>query len=257
MAAPLRMDQAEAAAREVALELFGTEADDVLALLMRVAASGLDLHDPIAQEAIRRIVGQYEPGGAYHEAWLDRYTELIGQTFAVAGRDVAATTGLAFNLRNPLADAAVERRAARLADLVGQGTADRISEAVTDALRDGGSMRDLAQHIRDDVFDGDTTDARAERIARTEMVGALNEGEWVSAKNSGVIAEKEWMTQGDERVRDSHAELDGVRIPLDEPFANGLMYPGDQTGDPSEIINCRCTLLMHSQLSDEGDGEDA
>ena len=49
---------------------------------------------------------------------------------------------------------------------------------------------------------------------------------------------------GDERLRDSHylCEAQGA-IPVDQPFQNGLRYPGDPDGDASEVVNCRCRLV--------------
>lgn len=48
---------------------------------------------------------------------------------------------------------------------------------------------------------------------------------------------------GDERVRDSHAEMEGQKVPIDEPFilpgGAKAMYPGE-SGVAAEDINCRC-----------------
>ena len=38
-------------------------------------------------------------------------------------------------------------------------------------------------------------------------------------------------------------EQNGVTVPIDQPFPNGLMYPGDPSGSPGEIINCRCDMI--------------
>lgn len=53
-----------------------------------------------------------------------------------------------------------------------------------------------------------------------------------------------WATMDDERVRDSHrlCEAQGP-VELGKPFQNGLRYPGDPSGPPEEIINCRCWLI--------------
>ena len=58
---------------------------------------------------------------------------------------------------------------------------------------------------------------------------------------------KTWETVGDNRVRDSHAEVEGLTIPIDEPFmlAGGLMMrPHDASLGCSEdeLIMCRCSL---------------
>jgi hypothetical protein len=32
-------------------------------------------------------------------------------------------------------------------------------------------------------------------------------------------------------------------VEIGQPFANGLRWPHDPGGDPSEVINCRCITL--------------
>jgi len=34
--------------------------------------------------------------------------------------------------------------------------------------------------------------------------------------------------------------MDGETRPFNEPYSNGLMYPGDPGGSAEEVINCRC-----------------
>jgi len=45
----------------------------------------------------------------------------------------------------------------------------------------------------------------------------------------------EYSTVGDDRVRPSHAALDGVRLPKDDPFW--------KTNMPPNGYNCRCTVI--------------
>lgn len=92
-----------------------------------------------------------------------------------------------------------------------------------------------------------TIDQRAMTIARTELGTAMNHGHDVGARRAseeyGLELEKGWASAGDDRVRASHAELHGVFVSMDEPFANGLMYPGDPSGPAEEVVNCRCVLV--------------
>lgn len=62
------------------------------------------------------------------------------------------------------------------------------------------------------------------------------------ADDEGFTVMKYWIATLDNRTRDSHVELDGVRIPLDAEFKEGLSRPLDPNGDPAEICNCRCDL---------------
>ena len=84
------------------------------------------------------------------------------------------------------------------------------------------------------------------RNARTMTTEAENGGRLASmeeAEQLGLEYEKTWMATHDERTRESHARIDGETVPLDEPFSNGLQYPGDPSGAPEEVYNCRCSLV--------------
>jgi hypothetical protein len=57
---------------------------------------------------------------------------------------------------------------------------------------------------------------------------------------------KTWVTRHDERVRSSHALLDGHTIPIHEKFHVGpstMLYPGDRDAAVGETINCRCRII--------------
>lgn len=57
---------------------------------------------------------------------------------------------------------------------------------------------------------------------------------------------KTWVATLDSHTREDHADADGQEVALDEPFNVGgedLEYPGDESGDISNTINCRCSVL--------------
>lgn len=83
------------------------------------------------------------------------------------------------------------------------------------------------------------------RNARTMVTSAENKGRQDSyerATADGIILAKEWIATNDSRTRHSHAALDGATVDQDKKFDNGLMYPGDPSGRPEELWNCRCTV---------------
>ena len=80
----------------------------------------------------------------------------------------------------------------------------------------------------------------AVRKARTAINGAENAGRMDAMLARG--GSKRWVAVMDERTRVSHASINGEVVPVDEPFSNGLMYPGDPSGPPEEVYNCRCTM---------------
>lgn len=83
------------------------------------------------------------------------------------------------------------------------------------------------------------------------LLGALNEsnaiaeyGELADAIDSGATM-KTWHTFKDNKVRPTHKEMEGKRIPIDEFFIVGgeqLLYPRDEVNceNLAEISNCRC-----------------
>jgi HK97 family phage portal protein len=185
--------------------------------------------------------------GQYHIEWLKRYEKLIEDTINVAGKDLGAEIGFDFHLSNPKVQVAVLNRTNKLTKEVTDTTYEKIRDVVSEGLSKGEGSAQIAKRIREDVFGGEITKARATTIARTETIGALSEGEFIAAEESGFIQSKEWLTQGDSRVRHSHEEIDGQKQPLHAAFSNGLQYPGDQKGEAEEVINCRCSLLYHDQ----------
>ena len=50
---------------------------------------------------------------------------------------------------------------------------------------------------------------------------------------------KRWVT-GD-NPRPSHAMMNGEEVPIDEPFSNGMDWPGDDSADPDETCGCNCS----------------
>lgn len=101
---------------------------------------------------------------------------------------------------------------------------------------------------------------KARRIARTEVVGAYNagahEGAVFLADADGLEMAKRWISTLDTRVRPSHLAANGQLVRIGDPFIVGdaeLQFPGDPTGPPHEVIQCRCVAIYHEsdELSDD------
>lgn len=119
-------------------------------------------------------------------------------------------------------------------------------EVFAEGLDAGETMKELAART-DQVFDF-AEKVRAERIARTETVGASNYGTVQAYQESGISLMKEWLTARDGHERDSHKKpLDTQQRELSEAFqtnaGNYLQYPGDGDAPVEEIVNCRCTVI--------------
>lgn len=87
---------------------------------------------------------------------------------------------------------------------------------------------------------------RAETWARTSTLMASRAAQhatWLqAAEDLGLRGRmmKTWVTTLDGRERPTHHALHGNTVPLDQPFANGDMIPGDGTGIEGVEYNCRC-----------------
>jgi hypothetical protein len=69
-------------------------------------------------------------------------------------------------------------------------------------------------------------------------------------------ATKTWNNTGDDRVRETHQDVEDV--PINELFdvGGGMVGPGDPAGDDSETINCRC-WVTYDGVVPEGSGYEA
>lgn len=87
---------------------------------------------------------------------------------------------------------------------------------------------------------------RAINIARNEANTLLNYSDYLDAKDRG-CTRKVWLTMLDDKVRETHDEVEGQSVGIDEFFQVGnseLRFPQDwmMAPDPKEVINCRCAV---------------
>lgn len=119
----------------------------------------------------------------------------------------------------------------------------QITASVTSSILQGKSIKAMADDLQRRI--PEMSRASAVRSARTAMTGAQNAGKLAAGKKAeemGIVSGKEWIAVVDGRTRHSHRRLDGEVVGMDEKFSNGLRFPGDPQGKPSEVYNCRCRL---------------
>lgn len=119
----------------------------------------------------------------------------------------------------------------------------KMTSAIAQGVLQGEAIPKIASRLRNVT---DMSYRASIRNARTMLTSSENLGRQASferAQDMGIEMEKQWLATLDDRTRDSHALMDGERVPLDENFSNGLEYPADPSGEPEEIYNCRCTLV--------------
>lgn len=118
-----------------------------------------------------------------------------------------------------------------------------LQSAITQGILQGESIPKIAKRMQRVT---NMERSAAIRNARTAMTGAQNGGRLDSMKRAqerGIEVKKGWLATLDARTRDSHAVMDGEEVEMDEAFSNGLMFPGDANGAPSEVYNCRCRMV--------------
>lgn len=141
----------------------------------------------------------------------------------------------------------------------------KISNAVTQSIIQGDSLPEMTARIARET--AHENDAAMARYAATAMTSAQNAGRMDTmerAKGMGIKVRKKWIATLDARTRDSHAELDGQVVDIDEPFVTHnrdgslaeIMFPGDPQADGEQVWNCRCTLgYVYEEYPDEEDAE--
>ncbi len=138
-------------------------------------------------------------------------------------------------IENPIANISLESNKAAVRNA--------IQSAITQSIIKGEGINDAGKRVKRAL---EQNANNAFRIVRTETTRIMNQGELDSmahAKDVGLPIKKQWVSTLGPTTRSSHAALDGEIKDIDEPFSNGLMYPGDPSRPPEEIINCSCTMI--------------
>jgi uncharacterized protein with gpF-like domain len=107
-------------------------------------------------------------------------------------------------------------------------------------------------------------EARANVIARTEIVRAANVGHSVAAKSFPYEVNKKWSAAKDHRVRHSHVFINGHMVDENDYFevpvykgdkkigTEPMLYPGDANASAGNTINCRCRVLYEAKRDTAG-----
>jgi HK97 family phage portal protein len=133
---------------------------------------------------------------------------------------------------------------------------DAIIRLIEHDIEIGRTVRQIASDIADDFKE--VTIGRANTIARTEVLTASSLGQAAIMADALTVMPglmKTWINAADIRVRGNpqglykdaefdHWELQGETVEAEEPFSNGLQFPREPGGEPGNVINCRCTMLL-------------
>ena len=129
-----------------------------------------------------------------------------------------------------------------------------IASEVSRGISSGMTFNQIAQQLSFKMKGAYTNSggslAYAKRIARTEghrIQCQAGMDACYKAKDMGADVVKQWDSTLDAKTRASHVAVDQEVREIDEPFSNGLMFPGDPSGRAAEVINCRCALLERAR----------
>jgi hypothetical protein len=103
-----------------------------------------------------------------------------------------------------------------------------------------------------DYSGAENWDNRARVIANTETnrhynSSLLAHALLVEKQDGGGAYTKQWDTRMDGKERDAHKRANNQVRTLSQPYSvdqQPLMFPGDPTGSPENVINCRCSQLI-------------
>ena len=118
-----------------------------------------------------------------------------------------------------------------------------VANITTQALEENWTAREYSRTLKTALQQ--TVDkmsaGRAMTFSRTET-GSISSQSRNDAFKASDIREQEWLSAGDEMVRERH-QIDGEKIVIGGTFSNDLRFPLDPGGTAGNVINCRCVAL--------------
>ncbi|MEU3499258.1 phage portal protein [Streptomyces hundungensis] len=182
------------------------------------------------------------------DRWSDEAAETFAPILTKTAAVVAASTAHAFGHAQAPAAAHPTITTAVL------GAVTAAAEGLRTFLNGVVELLDQAQGVTDDPEDlaalvrtvfGDRANEIAAHVAECAATATVNGAAEATAAAIGPGIERTWVTRRDDRVRPAHARLDGVTLPVAQPYDVAgfpMRYPGDPIAPLAQTINCRCRL---------------
>lgn len=121
-----------------------------------------------------------------------------------------------------------------------------VKRQIESGIKSGASIAEIKRNITNNI--NSINASRAGTIARTEVLSASNKGSLIGAQASGIQLMKEWISSPGAREGEfDHGIADGETVNVNGMFhrtGEALEFPGDPSGSPGNIINCRCTHVF-------------
>lgn len=140
------------------------------------------------------------------------------------------------------------REATQLVSNLTETTTKTVRNTLSEGIVAGESNQQLQARVTQ-ALGPSTTNSRAQKTGASESNKSVNFGAldaW--GQTNGLVQRKTWVTAGDDDVRESHEDADGLTVGIDDLFQVGfslLEYPGDTShgAGTEEIANCRCSMF--------------
>lgn len=117
-------------------------------------------------------------------------------------------------------------------------TKSQVAAYVNDGISSGKSLEEISKTLKERA--SSIAESRARLIATNEVIAASGYASRQAALQSGVVKSKTWLSSRDENNREAHEAIDGQTVSLNDPYSNGLQFPGDPDGRASEVVECHC-----------------
>lgn len=226
-------------------ELLPNPEQEARVLLEDVTPAVLEVMREAGETALRRLGLEPEKAGAATwrvraDAWhLEHRRKVsVSSLFSLANRKVADYVDRLFTHLHK-ATAGLKEALRELVDRFRTGA--EAGEGVSELTARIAEMPELSP-------------LRAERIARTETISAVNTAQ-IEAFRAAGTARKSWLSVGDDRTRESHLEAErktaAAPIAVEQPFVlteegrgtAELQFPGDPAAPAWATVHCRCALV--------------
>lgn len=177
------------------------------------------------------------------ERWTQTTGQIVLQYTGATLRQSITSTGTIYNmpttfsLEHTGAIAWLNGEAQKTATSVRDTLLNRSREVIADNLSQ--NVTNLDQ-IRQDVADvlGQEAGWRVDRVVRTELLDAYNQGSYLTYEASGIVDQIEWMTAEDDQVCPICEPNDGEHVAMGDLFPSGDDLP------PAHV-QCRCQTVPY------------
>jgi len=252
-------------------------------VVVRILHQAQDVYYPLALKSMEKIFKMYDKeytkvlnslnikaklSGAKKEQLYDRIkkaneglndniaNELRGLNETVikaVGSEFGPALGIDFDITNPWTQKFLDQYSMKFAEELGKTNLEKIKGIIKTADLEGLDVPTIAKNLKGEF--ADWSEARAMRVARTEIIRSTNSGARASYWQAGA-KKLVWITQFDDRTCEWCHELDGKEVGIEEDFfklgedftvgsgetEKTMKLDYEDVENPPLHPNCRCSI---------------